>query len=125
MGFLKNNFFYKIIKTEIDENNLKYNIQINKNHQIFDGHFPNNPIMPGVCTFQIVKELIQDYSNIELILTKASNIKFIDAINPILDDYVEYQITYSVVENVFQTNAIILQKNIPVFKFSGNYKVVI
>ena len=34
-------------------------ITLNPAHPIFAGHFPGNPITPGVCMLQIIKELTE------------------------------------------------------------------
>ena len=58
------NDFYTIVSWEnISENSFFVTITINKNHAIFDGHFPQNPIVPGVCMLQMVKDLMEDELN--------------------------------------------------------------
>jgi len=58
------------------------NITLNQNHDIFKGHFPGNPVTPGVCMMQIVKELTEEFTGSELFLKTASNVKFMAIINP-------------------------------------------
>ncbi|MDV6169281.1 3-hydroxyacyl-ACP dehydratase [Flavobacterium sp. DG1-102-2] len=57
-------------------------IMLNKNHEVFKGHFPGNPVTPGVCMMQIIKELTQKAVNAPLTMKSASNIKFMALINP-------------------------------------------
>jgi len=57
-------------------------ITINKNHEVFKGHFPGNPVTPGVCMMQIIKELTQQVVDAPLFMKSASNIKFMALINP-------------------------------------------
>lgn len=48
--------FYKIISLENTvDSKYKAVISINEQHDVFKGHFPGNPIMPGVCMMQIIK----------------------------------------------------------------------
>ena len=48
--------FYKILSVEsIGGSQHIATVLINENHVIFKGHFPDNPIMPGVCMMQIIK----------------------------------------------------------------------
>ena len=62
---------YTIKNTEkIDENNFKVQIELNPNHQVFEGHFPNNPITPGVCMMQIIKEITEGFVSKDLFLSK-------------------------------------------------------
>jgi 3-hydroxyacyl-[acyl-carrier-protein] dehydratase len=57
-------------------------IVINAGHEVFKGHFPGNPVTPGVCMMQIIKELTQQVVSSPLTMKSASNIKFMALINP-------------------------------------------
>ncbi|HNR41455.1 MAG TPA: 3-hydroxyacyl-ACP dehydratase [Bacteroidales bacterium] len=66
-----------------------FRIAVNPDHEIFLGHFPGNPVLPGACTIQILKELAEGASGRDLLLSGAQNIKFLSFIdprkNPVLD----------------------------------------
>ena len=53
------NDFFQIQNIDSLPNSIEAKIELNASHQIFDGHFPNNPITPGVIQLQIVKELLE------------------------------------------------------------------
>ncbi|WP_394674883.1 3-hydroxyacyl-ACP dehydratase [uncultured Chryseobacterium sp.] len=75
--------FYTIQSTErTDNGNFTARIILNKDHDIFKGHFPGNPVTPGVCMMQIVKELTEECTGSQLFLKSASNVKFMAIINP-------------------------------------------
>jgi 3-hydroxyacyl-[acyl-carrier-protein] dehydratase len=75
--------FYIINSLEnIDAQRYVANIRLNKDHEVFSGHFPGNPVTPGVCMMQIIKELTQEVVNSPLTMKSASNIKFMALINP-------------------------------------------
>ncbi|WP_312823156.1 3-hydroxyacyl-ACP dehydratase [Epilithonimonas sp.] len=76
------NDFYAVASHEKTEKGFKANITLNKDHQIFKGHFPGNPVTPGVCMMQIVKDLAEEFTNSKLFLKTASNVKFMAIINP-------------------------------------------
>jgi 3-hydroxyacyl-[acyl-carrier-protein] dehydratase len=78
--------FYKIISLE-NTVDSKYRVQIliNEKHEVFKGHFPGNPIMPGVCMMQIIKELTEQITESSLFLQSLSNVKFMALINPFLN----------------------------------------
>jgi 3-hydroxyacyl-[acyl-carrier-protein] dehydratase len=67
---------------EHSNGNLKATVRLNEDHEIFKGHFPGNPIMPGVCMIQIIKELTEETVDKSLFLSVSSNIKFMAIINP-------------------------------------------
>ncbi|KGO91298.1 hotdog family protein [Flavobacterium subsaxonicum] len=75
--------FYTINSlTNIDGVKYVATITINKDHEVFKGHFPGNPVTPGVCMMQIIKELTQQVVDAPLFMKSASNIKFMALINP-------------------------------------------
>lgn len=79
---LLNNFY--TVKSLDNQEGDKYiaHITLNPAHDVFKGHFPGNPVTPGVCMMQIIKELTQDITKTKLTMKNASNIKFMALINP-------------------------------------------
>jgi len=77
--------FYKINNLTVADNNATAAITINKNHEVFKGHFPGNPITPGVCMIQIIKELTEDIIDEKLFMQSSNNIKFMAIINPFIN----------------------------------------
>jgi len=75
--------FYKITSLEnTADSKYKAVILINEQHEVFKGHFPGNPIMPGVCMMQIIKELTEQITGTSLFMQSLSNVKFMALINP-------------------------------------------
>lgn len=75
--------FYKVLSEE-KTTDSKYSITIlvNEKHEVFKGHFPGNPIMPGVCMIQIIKELTEKITKETLMIQTLANVKFMALINP-------------------------------------------
>ncbi|WP_379968102.1 3-hydroxyacyl-ACP dehydratase [Epilithonimonas sp. UC225_85] len=76
------NNFYELTSHESENNIFRAKITLNKDHDIFKGHFPGNPVTPGVCMMQIVKDLAEKFTDSKLFLKSASNVKFMAIINP-------------------------------------------
>lgn len=75
--------FYSLDKINtISEGKYSAIITLNKNHDIFKGHFPGNPVTPGVCMMQIIKEITQNILKLDLTMVSTSNVKFMALINP-------------------------------------------
>ena len=36
------------------EDRLAFRVRLDAAHPVYAGHFPGNPVLPGVCTLQIV-----------------------------------------------------------------------
>lgn len=76
------NDFFTIITIEQTESSILSTIKLNATHQIFEGHFPNNPITPGVVQIQIIKELLEKFFNQKLMLKEMGRCKFLSILNP-------------------------------------------
>ncbi|HMK06051.1 MAG TPA: hypothetical protein VK476_00890 [Flavobacterium sp.] len=74
--------FYKVLSLEKNEQQHVAFILVNEKNDVFNGHFPGNPIMPGVCMMQIIKELTEEITGTKLMMQSLSNVKFMALINP-------------------------------------------
>lgn len=77
---------YSIIDFKQEDSRVTASVKLNKAHKVFEGHFPGNPIMPGVCTIQLIKEITEQAIGKELFLSVTSNVKFMAIINPEKND---------------------------------------
>ncbi len=114
--------FYKILEIEssTDDNEIKAKVKINEKHKIFEGHFAGNPIVPGVCMVQMVKEVLCEIKGQELNLKKGSNIKFLTVINPEINKYLFLTIKLKEMTNTeIQVTASIVFEEVRFFSFKG------
>ena len=37
------------------EGHYAFRVRLDASHQVFRGHFPGHPMLPGVCTLQLVR----------------------------------------------------------------------
>ncbi len=86
---------YTIKSFEFNLETIEATIELHKEHIIFKGHFPGNPVMPGVCMIQIIKELTEKALDKDLFLSVCSNIKFMAIINPEINAILKLDIVLS------------------------------
>ncbi|WP_334124513.1 3-hydroxyacyl-ACP dehydratase [Empedobacter brevis] len=116
---------YTIKKSEkVDDSNFKVQIELNPNHEIFEGHFPNNPITPGVCMMQIIKELTERIVSKDLFLSKVSNVKFMATINPFKQAILDLNLTIVHENNEVKVKNSSFFEATNALKFSAIYKVL-
>ena len=68
MKFLNN--LYHIVSKDVVDASIRYNIHLDASHFIYQAHFPDEPITPGVCIIQIAKELLEEHLGIGLEIQK-------------------------------------------------------
>lgn len=90
-----------IIKSTHSEsvNKLTVQIEINAGHALFQGHFPGNPILPGVATIQILKELLSEHLGCNISLARAATIKYLSFVNPEKNSLIYFDIELKDLEN--------------------------
>lgn len=99
-------------------------VKLHKEHDVFKGHFPGNPIMPGVCMIQMIKELTEKITGKKLFLSIATNVKFMAKINPEENEVIDLNLKIS------EENGIVKVKNITSYdqtialKLSIAFKIV-
>ena len=76
------NSLYTVVSDVRGEGKHDFLISLDKNHFIYQAHFPGEPITPGVCIMQIAKELLEVSTDLKLNLTSVKNIKFLRIISP-------------------------------------------
>ncbi|NQV02729.1 MAG: 3-hydroxylacyl-ACP dehydratase [Bacteroidia bacterium] len=57
-------------------------ISLDPDHPVYQGHFPGNPVVPGVCQIRMITEIISEITRKEVRLLEADTIKFLSMINP-------------------------------------------
>jgi 3-hydroxymyristoyl/3-hydroxydecanoyl-(acyl carrier protein) dehydratase len=77
------NDFYTITQEMSSDAGFEYILSLNKDHVIYQAHFPHNPITPGVCIIQLCKELMELHTGETLFLKELVNVKFLSVINPL------------------------------------------
>lgn len=97
--------FYSVKEFNFTDNQLKAIIELNPEHDVFKGHFPNNPVTPGVCMLQILKELTEQAINTNLFIKECSNVKFMALINPEVNAVLAITIDINQVEENFKIKA--------------------
>lgn len=63
--------YYTILDTREEEGKTIFEIELQKECEVYKGHFPGEPISPGVCNITMLKECA------EIVAHKALRIKYI------------------------------------------------
>lgn len=116
------NDFFKITDSTNAVGKLSSRIKLNAKHKIFGGHFPGNPVTPGVVQIQIVKEILENHFNKELALKTMSRCKFLRILNPNETPELFINLEISETEGVIKINAVGQEQENTFFKFSATYQ---
>ncbi len=80
---------------------------LNPQHPVYAGHFPQQPVVPGVCMLQIIKECLEKIYQTSLQYKQIASCKFLSAINP--NEKPELELLYTIKKGEAGTLQIIVE----------------
>ena len=114
--------FFTISNLEVAGPDIKADLIINAGHKIFEGHFPAQPVVPGVCMMQMVKEVIEVVTGKKTDLLKANEMKFLAIIDPLKNNSISATLKYSIEEHGnLVVSATFFKNELTHYKFKGQF----
>jgi len=116
------NNFYTVLRSAIQDQERTVFITIHPDHPVFEGHFPGQPVVPGVCMVQIVKELLEQQEGKNLFLRESSQMKFLQLLTPSEKDELGVTIQMQPQDNdesLLRIAASIRRQDVLIFKMQG------
>jgi 3-hydroxyacyl-[acyl-carrier-protein] dehydratase len=74
--------FFTIDNITVQDEKTLFEVLINKDHAVFEGHFPGNPVVPGVFLIQMIREVIEHWQQKKFKIEAADEIKFMNMVIP-------------------------------------------
>ncbi|MDB5030678.1 hypothetical protein [Mucilaginibacter sp.] len=113
---------FNIISLNHEENSVNTVLEIHQYNEIFQGHFPDHPVVPGACMLQIVKEVVTKALDKPLRLIKADNIKFLSLVEPGVNHLLQLDIAYQIIDNDIKINANLRAGEVVCMKLQGTFQ---
>lgn len=114
--------FFRIIDLTATTTGFTASVQLKPDHLIYTGHFPGQPVTPGVAQMQIVHELLEHFLGKELTLQRILQCKFLKIINPEKTAYLEMYFSLKQEDGILSVNARGEQKQMVYFTLKGSYR---
>ncbi len=112
--------FFSILSAGKKDDVVTCRLKLNPDHRIYEGHFPGNPVVPGVCQIGMIRETTEYLTGRHLMIRKADQIKFLRMINPHEHHQPELEITFRESrEGEEEISAVLRQGDIVFLKFRG------
>ncbi|MGM9749346.1 MAG: hypothetical protein ACI3ZN_11150 [Candidatus Cryptobacteroides sp.] len=83
---------YKVISSNKDGSTYHFDVELDAAHQIYGAHFPGNPITPGACQLEMLRQLASEASGKDLAVLEVRSIKYLNVINPVKTPEVEVEL---------------------------------
>ncbi|MGD0712237.1 MAG: hypothetical protein ABR968_13770 [Bacteroidales bacterium] len=122
---LLNNFFeIDNLVVSDDRTNATAQVTLNPKHPIFKGHFPESPVVPGVCMIQMIKEILSDILQAEIMLTKSSAIKLNNLLTPLQNLIINFDLKIRNIDrNNIHVNCKIFFEDTNFCNFTGDFRI--
>jgi len=88
------NDLYTIQSVSAMEKTIRASVLLRAEHAIFKGHFPGQPILPGVCMLEMISEITGNHLQQSFRIKAAPFIKFLNMIDPEKDPLIHFEIKY-------------------------------
>jgi 3-hydroxyacyl-[acyl-carrier-protein] dehydratase len=123
--FLNSLYQIRQILPEGEDSKFSVIIELNPSHEIFHGHFPGNPLLPGVCMVQILKELLINYLGCNLILKNAGSIKYLSFIDPLVNNIIHFNVEMNKTgSGDISCKATLNSESVVFCRFKGEFTVI-
>ena len=75
--------YYNINSRVDDGESTLFNVSLLSGYHVYKGHFPGNPVSPGVCNIQLIKECAEQMTGCRLFLAYIAKCRFSAVITPL------------------------------------------
>lgn len=118
---LKNNF-YTLQDENAGPDSFTARATYNADHEIFSGHFPGQPVVPGVCTMQMIKELTEAQTGKKLLLQSTGQVKFLQLVLPDVQPLIS--VSWKEADGGYMVTASLKNDTADIFKMTGMFSIV-
>lgn len=73
---------YTLLRQDGSQGQIYAQIQLHADHAVYRGHFPEQPITPGVCLLEMIKSILAAHLQKRVVLICCKHMKFIKLIDP-------------------------------------------
>ena len=110
---------FTIKQISAEEQRFVYTADIDVNHPIFEGHFPNMGVVPGVCTMDMIKCCLSDSLGRDVRYDSIKECKFLSAIIPTQHKTVNIDISIKNEDSHLVVNAEVTVEDIKMMKLKA------
>lgn len=76
------NEYFRIISQTATDSVTTFHVLLLADHPVYRGHFPGNPVSPGVCNMQMIKECAEQLIGHEVLLDNVRQYRLMEVLSP-------------------------------------------
>ena len=113
------NDYFRIDNFTNDGNEALFNVTLLPEYCAYQGHFPGNPVSPGVCNIQMIKECAEQIAGKQLFLGYISRCRLSAVITPQTTPHLYVRMQLSETESLYVINAVVSDNETTYIDFKG------
>ena len=113
------NDYFKIDNCTNNGNESLFEITLLPEYCAYQGHFPGNPVSPGVCNIQMIKECAEQLAGKHFFLVYISKCKFSAVMTPQLTPHLSVRMQLSETDSTYSINALVSNNETVFMEFKG------
>jgi 3-hydroxymyristoyl/3-hydroxydecanoyl-(acyl carrier protein) dehydratases len=114
-----NNDYFKIDNCTNEGEDTLFSITLLPDYCAYEGHFPGNPVSPGVCNIQMIKECAEQLAGKRFFLGYISRCKLSAVITPQTTPQLSIRMRLSEAEGLYNVNAVVSDNETTYIDFKG------
>ena len=115
--------YFKIDGFTANGNEAQFDITLLPDYCVYEGHFPDNPVSPGVCNIQMIKECAEQFAGKRFFLGYISRCKLTAVITPQTTPRLRVQITLSEAGGLYDIKAVVSAADTTFIELRGELSV--
>lgn len=116
---LLENRYYQLVSQKIAGERGAFHVRLLPECAIYQGHFPGNPICPGVCQIEMIKECATLLTGRDLRIRSVAQCRLTALASPTVCPELEVEVLASSVENGFLVRATVSDDKQKYVDFKG------
>jgi len=104
------------------DSKLIASIKLDINHKVFDGHFPQQSVLPGVLQLTIIKAVVSQHLGKNFRINSVKNAKYLSMILPENDSKFNVEIDFKIQDGQsIKVKSVIKNEQKVFLKYSGEF----
>ena len=99
--------YYKINDIVKEKGKAIFQVSLMQDCKVYEGHFPDEPVSPGVCNIQMIKECAEQVVGKSLFLNNLQQCRLTTLITPFVYPQLKVEISMEEKEDIYKLKATI------------------
>ena len=116
--------YYKVTDGKTDDPNGIFRIQLLPDSDVYRGHFPGNPVCPGVCNIEMIKECTARLTGKKLFISSIKQCRLTAIASPSVCPELDIRINAQPSDEGFSVSAKISDAEKVYMEYKGEMRVL-